>query len=119
MVLSPEERRITAEDDIADDTCEKILVSQNQAASPLKKCKMVKENTPEHAYNNSTYRIYLDKKFILTFLFLIQPFPEPKSRSVADPGCLSRIRFFFPSRIPDPRLKRSWIRIRIKEFKNF
>jgi hypothetical protein len=36
--------------------------------------------------------------------------------SVADPGCLSRIRIF-PSRIPDPESKRFRIRVRIKEFK--
>ncbi len=39
--------------------------------------------------------------------------------SVADPGCLSRIRIFS---IPYPGVKKirgSWIRIRIKEFKYF
>jgi hypothetical protein len=46
---------------------------------------------------------YLKKNVILTFLFLIQPFPGPKSRSsVADPGCLSRIQYFY---IPDPGSK--------------
>jgi hypothetical protein len=28
MVVSPEERRITAQDDIADDSCKEVLVSQ-------------------------------------------------------------------------------------------
>ncbi len=37
-------------------------------------------------------------------------------RSVADPGCLSRVRFF-SSRIPDTGLTRSRIQIRIKKFK--
>ncbi len=48
--------------------------------------------------------------------------------SVADPGCLSRIRLFsipdrgsdvFPSRIPDPNCLHPGSRILIKEFKYF
>ncbi len=48
----------------------------------------------------------------------IKYFKNQLKCSVADPGWLFRIRFF-PSRTTGPGLKRSRIRIRIKEFKYF
>ncbi len=47
-----------------------------------------------------------------------QPFSRKKTTSVADPGCLSRIRIF-PSRIQGQKDSRSQIRTRLKEFKYF
>ncbi len=69
-----------------------------------------------HSGSDSKNRLYCHWSF---FSCVFHPFLNLSlSSSVADPGCLSRIRRF-PSRIPDPYCLHPGSRIRIKEFKYF